>query len=111
MMAMGANLEELRQRLLAAGAAGKTNLAEVLQEMGISPDNSAVVQELLAQAGLKPEELGDKEKLAQYIDQMTQSLSPEIKQNIANFYTQLAKDMGGKIPEDLQRFLADWQKR
>ncbi|MGI9952214.1 hypothetical protein V3F56_07615 [Moorellaceae bacterium AZ2] len=109
-MQVSVNLEELRQRLAAAAAEGKTNLAALLREMGISPDNPAAVQQLLMEAGLKPEEMGDKEKLAQFVNQMTQSFTPEMKKNIAAFYHQLAKDMGSEIPEDLQRFLADWQK-
>ncbi|MGB9661102.1 MAG: hypothetical protein ACPL5F_03675 [Moorellaceae bacterium] len=108
---MGANLEELRRRLAAALAEGNTNLADLFREMGLSPDNPAAIRQLLLEAGLKPEDMGNKERLAQFVTQMTQSLSPEIKKNIADFYTQLAEDMGGKIPEDLQRFLTDWQKR
>lgn len=109
-MEVSANLDELRQRLAAAAAEGKTNLADLFREMGLSPDNPAAVQQLLMEAGLKPEDMGDKEKLAQFVNQVTQSLTPEMKKNIAAFYNQMAKDMGSEIPEDLQQFLADWQK-
>lgn len=110
-MEVSANLEELRRRLAAAAAEGKTNLADLFREMGLSPDNPAAIRHLLLEAGLKPEDMGDKEKLAQFVNQMTQSLTPEMKKNIAALYSQMAKDMESEIPEDLQRFLTEWQKR
>ncbi|SMB99784.1 hypothetical protein SAMN00808754_3088 [Thermanaeromonas toyohensis ToBE] len=108
---MEGNLERLRERLLEARAAGKTNLAEVLKEMGISPDNPDILTQLLAQAGLDPAAIGDKGKLIQLITSLSQSLSPGIKENIANLYTHLVQEMGGELPEDLKDFLGEWKEK
>ncbi|GFN22219.1 hypothetical protein TAMC210_05350 [Thermanaeromonas sp. C210] len=108
MITVNVNLEELRRRVAAAGE-GKANLLEMLRVMGLSPDNQAV-QQLLLEAGFRSEELGSEEKLAELVKQVTQNLTPEAKKNIATLYQQLAKDMGGEIPQAVQQFLADWQK-
>lgn len=107
---METNLQKLREHLLKAAANGKTNLTEILKEIGITPDNPDMLKELVVQAGLNPADLTDKGKIIEFINSMSRNLSPEIKGSIANLYNQLAQEMGGKLPEDLQDFLAQWKK-
>jgi|GEM_PF-5992448 len=108
---MEINLQKLREHLLKSAVDGKTNLTEILKEMGITPDNPDMLKELVAQAGLNPADLSDKGKIIEFINSMSQNLSPEIKDSIGSLYTQLAQEMGGKLPEDLQDFLAQWKKK
>lgn len=106
---MESQLERLRRTLMEKAAAQK-NLVEVLKDMGISRDNPETIKKLAQEAGISLSEMEDRRKLIEFINQYSRNLSPEVKESIAELYTALAKEMGERLPDDLQDFLAHWKK-
>ncbi|MBC7325934.1 MAG: hypothetical protein H5T99_11585 [Moorella sp. (in: Bacteria)] len=109
---MSADLDALRRRLIEAATSGKS-LGQIFKEMGITPDNPAVVQEIMAQAGIDPAAifLDGQVDMAGFVNNMTRDLGPEMKKQLARLIEGMAGEInnGRPLPPDIQEFLKSWQ--
>ncbi|QGP91279.1 hypothetical protein MGLY_06080 [Neomoorella glycerini] len=109
---MSADLDALRRRLIEAATNGKS-LGQVFKEMGITPDNPAVVQEIMAQAGIDPAAMfpDGQADMAEFVNNMTKDLSLEMKKQLAQLIEGMAVEInnGQPLPPDIQEFLKSWQ--
>ncbi|MGI6284797.1 hypothetical protein MHOCP_20270 [Moorella humiferrea] len=110
---MSADLDALRQRVVEAVTSGKS-LGQVFKEIGITPDNPAVVQEIMAQAGIDPAAMfpDGQVDMPSFVNNMTKDLSPEMKKQLAQLIEGMAGEInnGQPLPPDIQEFLKSWQK-
>ncbi|MDK2820768.1 MAG: hypothetical protein PWP31_733 [Clostridia bacterium] len=108
---MSIDLDALRQRLQEAVANGKSS-AEVLEELGISPENMKVLQEMLGQTGF---DLGNmftsnKEDMANMISEISKNFSEDTKEQLSEMFKGMLNESGQSVPPELEQFINDWKK-
>jgi predicted Zn-dependent peptidase len=106
------NLAGLFQQLQSSGLpSDASQIGTFLRSLGISPENPETAKKLLEQAGLTEQELQQKENIISLINQMTASLSPEMRQQMSQIIEQTIKQLDcGELPQDLADFLNQWKK-
>jgi len=86
-------------------------IAQLLKEIGFSPEDPHSASELLNRVGIDSTRVGDKEEVISLINQFTAGLDPETKEEISRVIEQTAQYFGcGPMPDDVRDFLEKWKK-
>lgn len=85
-------------------------VAHILAEAGITPDNPERVMQIISQVGLSPLELGDPKALAEMAEELTSGMSPEMKASFADMARVVVANMGtSALPPELEELIKRWK--
>lgn len=110
---MNVDIDALRQRLMYAVEEGISPV-EVFKEMGYNINDPAVLQEILAQAGLDLDNilLGNQGDITGLLSELVSNISPEDRQQLTRIVNGIMEGSSGEtsLPEDFHEVLKNLQK-
>jgi hypothetical protein len=77
-------LEALKQKVAQTLSTSNSVLGKAFQEAGIAPESGEAMAELMEQVGLTPEHFKDRLTMGEFLVNMVQGLSPEMRGQFKN---------------------------
>jgi len=105
---MSNKFEELRKEI-SESMKDLNDISDVFIKFGISPDNPEVLNQLIKDAGLNPEELNP-DRAAEMVQKMTDNLPPEMKKYMASMIESISSAITDlPMPDDLRKLMESWK--
>jgi len=103
--------EEIRKRLRDSVKTPEdlSDLEEVLESFGLTPDNPEGIREVIEEAGILEDV--DLYKADETVKNMVENLSPEMKKQMAELITRVSNTVSDDpIPDDVKNLLDRWKE-
>jgi len=105
---MSNKFEELRKEI-SESMKDLNDISDVLKKFGISPENPDVLNQVIKDAGLNPEELSP-DRAADMVQKMTENLPPEMKKYMAGMIESISSAITDlPMPDDIKKLMESWK--